>query len=168
MQNAKDTFYMTFLSRIATLNPARTSVIRGITRPGVLVEENELTTAAVLPDVFRLRWVGSAIEPTSAMPLLRMQCEIHYGTDGNPGNGGMDRGRLLAAMDAELMTAIEASPRHALKMSYASAAQDQPPVAMATNIFWGELMFGDMKMEGERLQRVARVEVFSYQEAGEL
>ena len=159
---------MTLCNRIATLNPARTTVIRGLARPGILVEENELATAAVVPDVFRLRWAGASVDTSGAMPLVRMQCEIRYCTDGNTGNGGMDRGRLLAAMDAELAGAIGTSPHHALKMNYSATVQGQAPVAMATNVFWGDVVFGDVKMDGERLQRVATVEVFGYQEAGEL
>ena len=45
MQNAKDTFYVTLRDRLAAVNPARTMVLRGVTRPGVLVEENELASA---------------------------------------------------------------------------------------------------------------------------
>ncbi len=52
MQNAKDTFYVTLQARLAALNPARTMVLRGVTRPGVQVEENELTTAYDPTDVF--------------------------------------------------------------------------------------------------------------------
>lgn len=166
MQNAKDTFYMTLCSRIAALNPARTTVIRGVTRPSILVEENELPTAAVVPDVFCLRWAGVRVDAAGAMPLMRMQCEVRYCTDGNAGNGGMDRGRLLAAMDAELTAAVGAAPQHALKMNY--AVQGASPAAMATNIFWGDVMFHDAKINGERLERTATIEVFSYQEAGEL
>jgi hypothetical protein len=39
---------------------------------------------------------------------------------------------------------------------------------MATNVFWGDVSFGPAVANGERLERVATVEVFSYQEAGEL
>ena len=45
MQNAKDTFYTTLQSRLAAMNPARTIVVRGVVRPGTLVDENELPTA---------------------------------------------------------------------------------------------------------------------------
>ena len=158
---------MSLCAKIAALNPARTAVIRGVTRPGVLVEENELTTAAVSPDVFRLRWTGAAVDANSPMPLVKMQCQILYCTDGNSGNGGMDRGRLLAAMDAELAAAVGAAPHHAAKMNYATA-QGGSAASMATNIFWGDVVFGDVKVEGERVERTAKVEVFSYQEAGEL
>jgi hypothetical protein len=42
------------------------------------------------------------------------------------------------------------------------------PVAMATNVFWGDVVFGAAVVNAERLERVATVEVFCYQEAGEL
>jgi hypothetical protein len=41
-------------------------------------------------------------------------------------------------------------------------------VAMATNVFWGDVAFAAVTTRGERVERVATVEVFSYQEAGEL
>lgn len=168
MQNAKDTFYITLCNRLSALNPQRTVVVRGVTRPGALVEENELASAAESPDVFRLRWTGASVDANGAMPLVAMRCEIRYCTDGNAGNGGMDRGRLLAAMDAELAAAVGAAPHHAAKMNYAATVQGGAPATMGTNIFWGNAVFGDTKINGERLERIATVEVFSYQEAGEL
>ncbi|WP_263366936.1 hypothetical protein [Edaphobacter bradus] len=168
MQNAKDTFFITLQSRLAALNPARTIVVRGVTRPGVLVDENELVTATKPPDVFRLLWTGTIVDTKAGLPLVAMQCEIRYTTDGNAGNGGMDRGRLLARMDAELATAVGAAPQNAAKMSYAATTQGGAATAMATNIFWGDAVFGKVVVEGERLERTATVEVFSYQEAGEL
>jgi hypothetical protein len=50
MQNEKDTFYMMLQSRLAALNPARTIVVRGVVRPGTLVDENELPSAWVPVD----------------------------------------------------------------------------------------------------------------------
>lgn len=158
MQNAKDTFYTTLRDRLAAINPARTTVIRGITRPAVLIEENELASDAVPVNTFRLRWVGLKIDPSGALPFVTMLCEIRYATDGSSGNGGMDRGRLLAAMDAELATALSKSPQNAAKMNYSSA----PPVAQATNIFWGDAIFNAAITTGERLERIATVEVFCY------
>lgn len=165
MQNAKDTFYTTLQARLAALNPARTIVVRGVTRPAVLVEENELPTDAVPVDVFRLRWTGLKVETAAALPLVTMTCEIRYATDGNAGNGGMDRGRLLAAMDAELAAALAQPPHNAAKTSYSASAA---PAAMLTDIFWSEVSFAAAVVTGERLERVATIEVFSYQEAGEL
>jgi hypothetical protein len=164
MQNAKDTFYTTLQARLAAVNPGRTMVVRGVTRPAVLVEENELASDAVPVDAFRLRWTTLKVDTQAALPLLTMGCEIRYTTDGNAGNGGMDRGRLLAAMDAELAAAVAAAPQSAAKMSYAAV----PPAAMATSVFWGDVTFATAVVTGERLERVATVEVFCYQEAGEL
>lgn len=164
MQNAKDTFYTTLRDRLAAINPARTTGIRGITRPAVLVEENELASDAVPVNTFRLRWAGLRIDHSSALPLVTMACEIRYATDGSSGNGGMDRGRLLAAMDAELATALNQAPQSIAKMNYSSA----PPVAQATNVFWGDVTFSAAVTTGERMERIATVEVFCYQEAGEL
>ena len=170
MQNARDTFYVTLRDRLAAINPARTMVLRGVTRPGVLVEENELASAYQPVDAFCLRWTGLSVDPNGALPLVTMVCEVRYATDGDSGNGGMDRGRLLAGMDAELTAAVSASPQNAVKMNYAAAAgsSGQAPVAMATNVFWGDVAFGAVVVNGERLERVATVEVFSYQEVGEL
>ncbi len=59
MQNARDTFYVTLRDRLAAVNPARTIVLRGVTRPGVLVEENELVSAYQPVDAFCLRLGGA-------------------------------------------------------------------------------------------------------------
>jgi hypothetical protein len=164
MQNAKDTFYTTLQARLAAVNPSRTMVVRGVTRPAVLVEENELPSDTVPVDAFRLRWTGMKLDTQAALPLVAMACEIRYATDGNAGNGGMDRGRLLAAMDAELATALAMPPRSVAKMSYTTA----PPATLGTKVFWGEATFAATVVTDERLERVATVEVFCYQEAGEL
>jgi hypothetical protein len=164
MQNARDTFYVTLRDRLAAVNPARTMLVRGVVRPGLLVEENELASANPPADVFRLRWTGLRVDAKGALPLVAMSCEVRYATDGNAGNGGMDRGRLLAAMDAELAATVNASPQNVGKMNYSASAV----VAMGTNVFWGDVAFGTVAVDGERVERVANVEVFCYQEAGEL
>ncbi|MDP9050169.1 MAG: hypothetical protein M3O31_05500 [Acidobacteriota bacterium] len=167
MQNAKDTFYITLQSRLAALNPARTLVLRGVTRPGTLVDENELPTAFVAMDAFRLQWTRLRVNASPIpipIPLIGMECAIHYATDGNPGSGGMDRGRTLASMDAELSAALAAEPHAVPKMNYSTT----PPTEMTTNIFWADPVFGEVTTTGERLARTATVQVFSYQEAGEL
>ncbi len=170
MQNARDTFYVTLRDRLAAVNPARTMVLRGVTRPGVLVEENELASATMPVNVFCLQWAGLSVSTQGALPLVTMICQIRYATDGDSGNGGMNRGRLLSGMDAELVSALSAGPHHATKMNYVGEAGGSglAPVAMATNVFWNDATFGTAEMNGERLERVATVEVFSYQEAGEL
>ena len=168
VQLAKDTFYATLQSRIAAGNPARTVVIRGVTRPGVVVAENELPGAAVdgiaPADAFCLRWIALAAETQAALPLLAHLCEIRYATDGTTGLGGMDRGRALAAMDVELLAAVSGSPRNASALA-ASAVAGGGATSFAptgTNIFWGDVLFKPAVMRGERMERTAEVEVFSY------
>lgn len=174
MQNARDTFYVTLRDRLAAVNPARTMVLRGVTRPGVLVEENELASAVHPVDAFRLRWVGLNVDLQGGLPLATMVCEIRYATDGDSGNGGMDRGRLLAAMDRELVATVSGSSQNVPKMNFVAAAGGVgigvglTPVTMATNVFWGDVSFGPVTVDGERLERVATVEVFCYREAGGL
>jgi hypothetical protein len=165
MQRAKDTFYIAVRDRIASLNPARTVLVRGLLRPGVLTEESELAAAYQPVNAFRLQWTALSVRPEDAMPLVKMGCEIRYSTAGNSGNGGMDRGRLMAAMDAELTAALNAAPQSAVKMDFAAASG---PALMQTKIFWSDVVFGDLVVNGEQLERVATVDVYSYQEAGEL
>jgi hypothetical protein len=174
MQDTKDTFYVTLRNRIAAANPARTVVVRGVTRPGVLVEENELPAAWSPVDVFVLRWGGVVVDLSGARPLVKLTCAIRYGTDGDAAVGGMDRGRLLAGMDAELAAALGAGlsgvgARNVKKVNYSGLAASSGTgvaVTLETNIFWGDVAFGPAVAVGERLERVATVEVFGYVEAG--
>jgi hypothetical protein len=165
MQNAKDTFYTTLQARLAALNPARTIVLRGLVRPGTLVGENELPTAFVPVDAFRLQWTKLELTSASPLPWVAMECSIEYATDGTAGNGGMDRGRLLAAMDGELAAALAEDPHSVPKINYTAAGA---PAAMRTNVFWADPVFGAATAVDERLERTATIQVFAYQEAGEL
>lgn len=160
MQSAKDSFHVMLRDRIAAINPERTVVIRGMSRPAVLTAENELATALFPTDSFWLRWVSLSVDVTEA--LVAMQCEISYATDGTAANGGMDRGRLLAGMDLELTTALRREPQNIEKTLYTSAGA----TVLTSNIFWGNPTFGKVAVEDERLSRRATVEVFAYQEAG--
>lgn len=170
MQNAKDTFYLTLQTRLAALNPARTFVLRGLVRPGIVVIENELPTASPPTDTFCLGWTSLHITTASPLPLVALECVIHYATDGSPANAGgaggsvMARGRLLAAMDAELASALAQHPHAVPKLNYTTT----PPTTMASNIFWADPIFAATITTDERLSRTATVQVFAYQEAGEL
>jgi hypothetical protein len=169
MQDARDTFFVALRTRLAAINPGRTIVLRGQVRPGVLVEENELPTAFQPTDAFTLRWTAMAVEASGPLPLVAMECQISYATDGNAGNGGMDRGRLLGAMDGELTSALLTETQSATKKNFSGVSGvGAPAVAMSTNIFWSAPRFAPAKTSGERIERTATVQVFSYQEAGEL
>src|SRR5665213_2380612 len=117
MQNAQNTFYITLRNRLAALNPNRTIYLRGVTRPGILVESNELVTPAPPSNMFVLRWLGLQNDPYMPSVLLQMECEIEYMTEGTTGNMGMGRGAQLTEMDAELMSLLR--PGCTQKMSYA-------------------------------------------------
>jgi hypothetical protein len=168
LQNAKDTFYEVLKSRIATANPERTIVLRGVVRPGVLAEENELVTAITMPDCFRLRWLDTAVDPSNALPIATLACEVMYETAGTPGNAGMDRGRMLTEMDAELTSAVNTCPQHSLKQSYAALATGGGATPMTTNIWWSNVVFGPLIVKADRIARTAKVTVMSCEEAGEL
>lgn len=168
MQNAKDTFYEALRNRIIAVNPERTTVVRGITRPAILVEENELPTEFHLADCFRLRWLQTTTDANGCMPLLTMSCAIEYETAGSQGNGGMDRGRMLAQMDGELLAALNPWPQYTQKYNYTPLPEGKPATPMATNIWWGEPAFGTIEVKQNRLARTVTVAVMSYQEAGEL
>jgi hypothetical protein len=161
MQNAQNTFYITLRNRLVALNPNRTIYLRGVTRPGILVESNELVVAKPPSDVFVLRWIGLHNDPYLSDVLLQMECEIAYMTEGTTGNLGMDRGAMLTQMDVELMSLLQ--PNTAQKMNYAPAAA----VPMETQIFWSEASFQPLKVERDRLSRIATVSVFSHEEPGE-
>lgn len=164
MQHARDTFYVTLRDRLAALNPERTVVVRGLSRPGVLIAENELPSTQVIADCFSLHWTALRVEPRQTLPLATMECEIRYATDGSADVGGMDRGQLLGAMDAELLSVLVAEPTHTAKTNY----DTQPPTDEGSDVFWNGPKFQPVVANGERLSRTAMVEVWCHLEAGEL
>jgi len=168
LQNAKDTFYELLRSRIAAANPERTIVLRGVARPGVLVEENELVATVTTPDCFRLRWIEASVDSANAMPVATLLCEILYETAGTAGNGGMDRGRLLTAMDAELAAAVNTCPQKTVKQNFTALATGGSATSMSTNIWWSDVVPGPLVVKGDRIARAAKVTVMSCEEAGEL
>ena len=103
MQAAKDSFYMALRNRLAALNPARTVVIDGVAIPGILVRENmEPRFAEAQPGVFYLDF-GDILVAESTRPMLGLDCHIWYASEGSSGGSGVDRGRMLAEMDLELL-----------------------------------------------------------------
>jgi hypothetical protein len=161
MQNAKDSFYVALRTRLVTVNPERTVLLRAAVRPGILVEEAEAPFAQLPSDVFVLRWLGLAVEQDLPAPLVAEECEIVYSTQGTQSFGGLDRGRALSAMDEELVGML--SPFWTPKLNYTAT----PAAAMLTKVFWDEPVFGAVTVTRDRLTRVARVVVYSYQESGE-
>lgn len=168
IQAVKDSFYITLQNRIATLNPARMVVVRGLLRPGVLVAENELPGAAVdgiaLAECFYLRWTTLAADSQSAGLLLTLGCEIRYASDGSIGNSSIDRGRALTAMDVELASALTSWPQNAALSEFAEGAGGGVSTSqgLGSNIFWTEASFGSQTARGERVERSVELEVRGY------
>jgi hypothetical protein len=161
MQNANDSFYMALRSRLATINPERTTLLRGAVRPGILVEEAEAPFSQLPGDVFILRWQGLGVDMDLGSTMTAEECEILYQTCGTQSFGGLDRGRALSQMDDELVAML--SPFFTPKLNYTAT----PPAAMMTQVFWDEPGLGPIAVQRDRLSRSAKVTVYSYQEQGE-
>jgi hypothetical protein len=161
MQNAKDSFYMALRTRLVTINPERTILLRGTVRPGILVEEAEASFSQLPNDVFVLRWLGLGVDMDLGSTMAAEECEILYQTCGTQSFGGLDRGRSLSDMDEELVAMLD--PFYTPKLSYTAT----PPAAMLTQVFWDEPGFAPIVIQRDQLSRSAKVMVYSYQEQGE-
>jgi hypothetical protein len=161
MQNAKDSFYMALRTRLTAINPDRTILLRGVVRPGILVEEAEAPFSQLPNDVFVLRWLGLCTDLDLASTMTAEECEIAYQTCGTQSYGGLDRGRALSEMDEELVAILQ--PLYTPKLNYAV----QPAAAMLTQVFWDEPGFTPIVAQRDRLSRSAKVMVYGYQEQGE-
>ena len=161
MQNAKDSFYVALRTRLATVNPERTILLRAAVRPGILVEEAEAPFSQLPTDVFVLRWTAMGLEQDLPSSLAAMECEVLYATLGSQSFGGMDRGRALSAMDEELAAIL--SPYWTAKFNYTTT----PATELQTNVFWDEPVFEPLTTVRDRLTRSARVTVYADQEIGE-
>ncbi len=167
MQNAKDSFYEVLRERLSACNPERTMVVRGVTRPAIVVDENESGSVALQAECFHVRWTGATVT-AGTLPLITLECEVSYSTAGNSWNGGLDRGRVLAAMDAELLQAVGTAPQNCVKKAFRASAQGEVAVAMQSRIWWSDLHFDPVKAESNRLLRTASLQVMSFEEKGEL
>ena len=164
LQDVKDTFYAALRDRVAAGNAARQVVVRGVLRPAVVVTENELPGAAVdgiAPvDCFCLRWGSVRLD----RGLMVLGCEVTYATDGSAGAGGMDRGRALGAMDAELIAAVSTSPQNAVAVTLSEAVAGAAVTApTGTRVFWSDVLLGNALLRGARVERTAKLEVYGYE-----
>ncbi len=173
MQFTKDTFYISLRDRLALLNPMRTIMLNGVTRPAVVVAENEaVIPVKPQPDTFYLEW-GSATPVPQQLgdrAIYALECVISYHTFGST-ESGVDRGRSLAALDSELLRICE--PGTAPKFDYSLT----PASEMGTSIVWSAPQFGKVVgseatrneglprgTAGVRLERTASVKVFFFPE----
>lgn len=137
MQAAKDSFYMALRERLRALNPARTVAIDGITVPAILARENvEPRFGEAQTEVFYVDW-GEVKSAESSRPMLAMDCRIWYASEGSGGTG-VDRGRALAEMDAELLRICD--PQHTEMLDYSKT----PAADLGTGLFWTEPELGSV------------------------
>jgi hypothetical protein len=168
MQFTKDSFYMTLLTRLTSVNPQRTVTLNGTTRPAIIVAENELVIPVdPLPDAFYLEW-GSAVvleRQTGSRAMMAMECTISYHTLGTV-QSGVDRGRALGELDMELLSICQ--PQHTEKRDYTQA----PSADLGTGISWTTPKFSavtgvDARYKTElapRLERKATLNVLFFPE----
>jgi hypothetical protein len=133
MQFAKDSFYMALRSRLAALNPARTISVEGVTVTAVVVSENSVDNSQIqLPEAYYLYWGGCrslAQHDTSSRPLFGMDCIVSFWTAGTS-EAGVDRGRVLAQLESELMAICH--PHSTAKQDF----RQSPSVDLGSSIFW--------------------------------
>jgi hypothetical protein len=160
MQAAKDTFLKTLATRLAVVNPARTVIVDGASRAAVLTVENETALpAGTVLGTFLLSWEGAG-EVVPEGPLMYVDCKVSYGSEGTSDMLGTDRGRVVTAMDAELLRISE--PTHAVKCDYTKT----PPAGLGSNIFWTRPVMAAPTDANGVLMRTAAVRVFLFAEVG--
>jgi hypothetical protein len=100
--------------------------------------------------------------------LMEMACVISHHTLGTS-ETGVDRGRVLAGLDMELMSICH--PPRTSKRDYTQT----PSLDLGTNIFWTAPELGEVAGEGgrnpsqrARLERRARLRLFFYPEVNVL
>jgi len=166
---------MALRERLAAVNPARTVVINGVTRPAILVAENEpANSAEPMAETFHIYWGGAKVSKAHSggeRPLMGLECTIAYRTAGS-GEAGVDRGRGLAKLDEELLAICR--PGWAAKREYTQS----PPAQLGTNLMWNPPDLGETETVGEapsswrktravsgaRLQRLASMTIYFFRE----
>lgn len=173
MQFTKDTFYITLRDRLAALNSSRMITLNGVTRPAVVVAENEsVIPVKPLPDAFYIEWgaVQSVGPQIGDRAIFSLECLISYHTFGSA-ESGVDRGRGLAGLDTELISICQ--PATAPKLDYTQS----PPRNLGTSIVWNTPQLGKVvgseaprtealprATTGVRLERAASLKVFFFSE----
>ncbi len=144
MQFAKDSFFLALQRRLAGLNPARTVTVNGATVPAVLVVENlPPSSAEPQPNTFYIEWGAAEVMEGHAGtgPLMGLNVVISYYSVGSV-RSKVDRGRLLAQLDDELLGICQ--PPSTAKRDYTQA----PSADLGSSVFWGQPSFAEGKGGG--------------------
>ncbi|HZD31872.1 MAG TPA: hypothetical protein VE779_09450 [Candidatus Angelobacter sp.] len=159
MQATKDSFYMTLRGRLAQVYPARTITVDGVTRPALVVVENDKpSVSARQHDAFYMDWGEAHAVRPAISGLMAMMCTISYASAGTDQNGGLDRGRALGELESELLGIC--TPSVARKCDCTGAN----PVDLGSSIFWTTPGFRAMKADPNCVAREASLKVYFYPE----
>lgn len=162
MQATKDTLYLTLRDRLAQVDPERTITVDGITRPAIVVMENDKPSViARQQNAFYLEWGAAHAVRPAISTLMAMTCTVWYSSAGTELNGGLDRGRTLGGLEAELLGLC--LPAVAQKNDYTGVS----PVYLASNIFWSQPTFAPAKAEPNCVAREASITVYFYPEVNQ-
>ncbi len=162
MQAAKDSFYLTLRDRLAAANPGRTITVDGVTRPAIVVVENDKPSiTARQQNAYYLEWGAAHAVRPAISTLMAMTCTISYSSAGTEQNGGLDRGRMVGSMESELLGLC--SPAVAQKNDYTSGN----PVYLGSNLFWSQPAFAPAKGEPNCVAREASITVYFYPEVNQ-
>ena len=91
---------------------------------------------------------------------MYVDCKLSYGSEGTSKMLGTDCGRVVTAMDSELLRICE--PGHAAKCDYTQT----PPAGLGSNIFWTRPVMAAPTDANGVLMRTAVVRVFFFAEVG--
>ncbi len=166
MQAAKDSFFRALQSRLAVLNPNRTIFLNGETRPAIVVAENQpFPPPKLFFNTFYIHWIGAPVVrgfARTAAPRYEQIAQIEYFVTGTAPleRPFADRGRLMAALDRELLAIL--FPGFTEKLDYSSS----PPQPLGSFLHWR--WTPDLRtvadQEGSVLRRLATVNVSFYLE----
>jgi hypothetical protein len=151
MQFAKDSFFLALQQRLAGVNPGRTVSLNGTTVPAVIVVENlPPSSTEPQPNTFYIEWGAADVVSGSAGngALMSLDVVISYYTMGSV-QSMVDRGRLLAQLDDELLSICQ--PPSTEKRDYTQA----PSADLGTTVFWNPPAFSEGKGSGRFWGRVS-------------
>jgi hypothetical protein len=178
MQFAKDSFFLALQERLAGLNPARVVTVSGATVPAVVVLENlPPAYGERKANTFYIEFGAAQLELGGGWNcgLMSLDVAISYYSLGSVASM-VDRGRLLAQLDAELLSICQ--PPNTEKRDYSRS----PSTDLGTRVFWSEPTFpvNDVRrdssgglatqverQEAARVERRARVKMYFFPEGAQ-
>jgi len=163
MQATKDSFYVTLRDRLAQAYPTRTITVDGITRPAIVVVENDKpSVTARQHDAFYIEWGDAHVVRPAISILMAVKCTISCASAGTEQNGGLDRGRMMSELESELLGICSPASTH--KFDYTGSGD---PANLGTDIFWSQPTFRVTKAAPGCVAGEASVTVYFYPEVSQ-